>query len=47
VVIGARLIEEVEAAPADAAVAAAESFVSTIRRALDELAPTSPERWAA
>lgn len=47
VVIGAPLIEEVEAAPADAAVAAAESFVSTIRRALDELAPTSPERWAA
>lgn len=47
VVIGARLIQELEAAPADGAVAAAESFVSTIRRALDELAPTSPERRAA
>ncbi len=47
VVIGSRIIQELEAAPREQAVAAVESFVSTIRRALDELAPPTPERRAA
>jgi tryptophan synthase alpha chain len=47
VVIGSRIIQELEAAPRELAVAAVESFVSTIRRALDELAPPTPERRAA
>lgn len=39
VVIGARIIQELEAVPHDAAVAAVERFVGGIRQALDELAP--------
>jgi tryptophan synthase alpha chain len=46
VIIGARIIQEIEAAPRERAVAAVESFVAGIRRALDEL-PKTPERKAA
>jgi tryptophan synthase alpha chain len=40
VVIGARIIQELESVPPSEAVAAVERFVTTIRQALDELAPT-------
>jgi tryptophan synthase alpha chain len=46
VIIGARIIQEIEAAP-ERPVEAVEAFVTTLRRALDELAPTTPQRRAA
>jgi tryptophan synthase alpha chain len=46
VIIGARIIQEIESAP-DRPVEAVEAFVTTLRRALDELAPTTPQRRAA
>lgn len=47
VIIGARLVETIEAAPAGQAAAAAEAFLGPIREALDALAPRSPARHAA
>jgi len=47
VIIGARLVETIEAAPAGQAAAAAEAFLAPIREALDALAPRSPARHAA
>ena len=46
VVIGSRIIQELEAAPPERAVAAAEALVGEIRRAIDAVAPT-PQREAA
>ena len=44
VVIGSRIIEEIENAPEDGAVAAVETFVSGIRRALDATAGDESEK---
>jgi tryptophan synthase alpha chain len=46
VVIGSRIIQELESAPRERAVAAVEAFVSKIRRALDELAPAAGSKAA-
>jgi tryptophan synthase alpha subunit len=46
VVIGSRIIQELEAAPRTQAVAAVETFLSEIRRAIDSIAPASRQAAA-